>query len=153
MTEPSVIKIICRNRKAYFEYAIDAVYEAGLVLKGTEVKSLRQGKASINDAFARFQGPELFLYNAHISPYSHAVPESHSPDRPRKLLLHRGEMRRLLGKLQERGYTLIPVRLYFKDEHAKVELALAKGKKKYDKRETIKRREQQREMDRAKRSR
>jgi SsrA-binding protein len=153
MTEQSAIKTICRNRKAYFEYTIDALYEAGLVLKGTEVKSLRQGKASINDAFARFQGHELFLYNAHISPYSHAEPESHNPERPRKLLLHRWEMRRLLGKLQERGYTLIPVRLYFKDEHAKVELALAKGKKKYDKRETIKRREQQREMERAKRPR
>jgi SsrA-binding protein len=153
MTAPSAIKLICRNRKAYFEYTVDALYEAGLVLKGTEVKSLRQGKASINDAFARFQDNELFLYNAHISSYSHAGPESHSPERPRKLLLHRGEMRRLLGKLQERGYTLIPVRLYFKDEHAKVELALAKGKKKYDKRETIKRREQQREMDRAKRPR
>jgi SsrA-binding protein len=147
------IKIICRNRKAYFEYAVDAVYEAGLVLKGTEVKSLRQGKANIDDAFARFQDGELFLYNTHISPYSHAGPESHSPERPRKLLLHNRELRRLLGKLQERGYTLIPMRLYFKNQHAKVELGLARGKKKYDKRETIKRREQQREMDRAKKQR
>jgi SsrA-binding protein len=143
------LKIICRNRKAYFEYAIDALYEAGLVLKGTEVKSLRQGKANIDDAFASFRGGEIFLHNAHISPYSHAGPESHNPERPRKLLMHHWEMRRLLGKLQERGYTLIPVRLYFRDQHAKVELALAKGKKKYDKRETIKRREQEREMDRA----
>ncbi len=149
----SAIKIISRNRKAYFEYTIDATYEAGLVLKGTEVKSLRQGKANIDDAFARFQGGELYLYNAHISPYSHAGPESHLPERPRKLLLHRFEMRRLLGKLQERGYTLIPVRLYFKNEHAKVELALAKGKKMFDKRESIKRREQQREMDRARKQR
>jgi SsrA-binding protein len=148
-----VIKIVCRNRKAYFEYAIDDLYEAGLVLKGTEVKSLRQGKANIDDAFARFQGGELFLYNTHISPYSHAGPESHNPERPRKLLLHNRELRRLLGKLQERGYTLIPVRLYFKDQHAKVELGLARGKKQYDKRETIKRREQQREMDRAKKQR
>lgn len=147
------IKIICRNRKAYFEYAIDDLYEAGLVLKGTEVKSLRQGKANIDDAFARFQNGELFLYNTHISPYSHAGPESHNPERPRKLLLHNRELRRLLGKLQERGYTLIPLRLYFKDQHAKVELGLARGKKKYDKRETIKRREQQREMDRAKKQR
>jgi SsrA-binding protein len=153
MNDKGAIKIICRNRKAYFEYAIDALYEAGLVLKGTEVKALRQGKANINDAFARFQGKELFLYNAHISPYSHAGPESHEPERPRKLLLHRWEMRRLVGKLQEHGFTLIPVRLYFRDEHAKVELALAKGKKKYDKRETIKRREQEREMDRAKKQR
>ncbi len=147
------LKIICRNRKAYFEYAIDALYEAGMVLQGTEVKSLRQGRANIGDAFASFRGGEIFLYNAHISPYSHAGPESHNPERPRKLLMHHWEMRRLLGKLQERGYTLIPVRLYFRDEHAKVELALAKGKKKYDKRETIKRREQQREMDRARRRR
>ncbi len=153
MNEKGTIKIICRNRKAYFEYAIEALYEAGLVLKGTEVKSLRQGKANIDDAFARFQGNELFLYNAHISPYAHAGPESHTPERPRKLLLHRWEMRRLLGKLQERGFTLVPVRLYFRDEHAKVELALAKGKKKYDKRETIKRREQEREMDRARKQR
>ncbi|MFI5355603.1 MAG: SsrA-binding protein SmpB, partial [Desulfobaccales bacterium] len=116
MNDKGTIKIICRNRKAYFEYAIDALYEAGLVLKGTEVKSLRQGKANIDDAFARFQGNELFLYNAHISPYSFAGPESHNPERPRKLLLHRWEMRRLLGKLQERGFTLIPVRLYFRDE-------------------------------------
>jgi SsrA-binding protein len=149
----SAIKIVCRNRKAYFEYAIEATYEAGLVLKGTEVKSLRQGKASIDDAFARFQGGELYLYNAHISPYSHAGPESHNPERPRKLLLHHFEMRRLLGKLQERGFTLIPTRLYFKDQNAKVELALARGKKQYDKRETIKRREQKREMDRAKKQR
>jgi SsrA-binding protein len=149
----STIKIVCRNRKAYFEYTIDATYEAGLVLKGTEVKSLRQGKANIDDAFARFRGSELFLYNVHISPYSHAGPQSHEPERPRKILLHRWEMRRLLGKLQERGFTLIPTRLYFKDQNAKVELALAKGKKKYDKRETIKRREQQREMDRAKKQR
>jgi SsrA-binding protein len=148
-----VIKIICRNRKAYFEYTIDAFYEAGLVLKGTEVKSLRQGKANIADAFARFRDGELFLYNTHISPYSHAGPESHDPERPRKLLLHNWEMRRLLGKLQERGYTLIPLRLYFKDQHAKVELGLARGKKKFDKRESIKRREMDREMDRAKKQR
>jgi len=147
------IKLICRNRKAYFEYAIDALYEAGLVLKGTEVKSLRQGKANINDAYARFRDGEIYLYNAHISPYSHAGPESHEPERPRKLLLHHQEMKKLLGKLQEQGYTLIPVRLYFKDAHAKVELALARGKKKVDKRETIRRREQQRELERARKRR
>ena len=147
------IKIICRNRKAYFEYTIESLYEAGIVLQGTEVKSLRQGKANIDDAFARFKGGALYLYNVHISPYAHAGPESHDPERPRKLLLHRWEMRRLLGKLQERGFTLIPVRLYFRDQHAKVELALGKGKKKYDKRESIKRREMEREMDRAKKQR
>jgi len=146
------IKIICRNRKAYFEYTIDDLFEAGLVLKGTEVKSLRQGKASIDDAYARFRDGEIYLYNAHISPYSHAV-EGHLPERPRKLLLHRYELRRLLGKVQERGYTLIPLKLYFKDEHAKVEIALARGKKKVDKRETIRRREEQREMARARKRR
>jgi SsrA-binding protein len=147
------VKVICRNRKAYFEYAIDELFEAGLVLKGTEVKSLRQGKANISDAYARFQDGEIFLYNAHISPYSHAGPESHLPERPRKLLLHKRELRRLLGKVQEKGYTLVPTRIYFKGENAKVEIALARGKKKYDKRETIRRREEQREMDRARKRR
>ena len=147
------LKIICRNRKAYFEYTIDALYEAGMVLKGTEVKSLRQGKASINDAYARFKDGEIYLYNAHISPYTPAALDSHNPERPRKLLLHRWELRRLLGKTQERGYTLIPLRMYFKNEHAKVEIALARGKRKVDKRQTIRRREEQREMERARKRR
>jgi SsrA-binding protein len=147
------LKIICRNRKALFEYAIDALYEAGLVLKGTEVKSLRQGKASINEAYARFKDGAIYLYNAHISPYAHAAVDSHNPERPRKLLLNRWELRRLLGKTQERGFTLIPLRMYFKNEHAKVEIALARGKKKFDKRETIRQREEKREMDRARKRR
>lgn len=147
------LKIICRNRKAYFEYTIDALYEAGMVLKGTEVKSLRQGKASINDAYARFKDGEIYLYNAHISPYTPAALDSHNPERPRKLLLHRWELRRLLGKTQERGYTLIPLRMYFRNEHAKVEIALARGKRKVDKRQTIRRREEQREMERARKRR
>jgi SsrA-binding protein len=147
------IKLVCRNRKAYFEYHIDDLYEAGLVLKGTEVKSLRLGKANIEDSFARFRDGEVFLLNAHISPYPHAAGENHDPTRPRKLLLHRQEMKRLLGKLTERGYTLIPLKLYFKNEHAKVELGLAKGKKKFDKRETIRRREEQRELERARKRR
>jgi SsrA-binding protein len=153
MTKEENFKVVCRNRKAYFEYAIDDLYEAGLVLKGTEVKSLRQGKASIDDAYARFRDGEIFLYNAHIGPYSNAALDSHNPERPRKLLLHRYELRRLLGKVQERGFTLIPLRVYFKAEHAKVEIALARGKKKIDKRETIRRREEQREMDRARKRR
>jgi SsrA-binding protein len=148
MEEPR-IKTVCRNRKAFFEYAIDAFYEAGIALKGTEVKALREGRASIDEAYARFRGGELYLFNARISPYSHAAPESHEPERPRKLLLHHRELRRLLGKLQEQGYTLIPVKLYFKNQFAKVEIALGKGKKKYDKRETIRTREQRREMERA----
>ena len=93
------LKFICRNLKAYFEYSIDDLFEAGLVLKGTEVKSLRQGKASIDDAYARFRDGEIYLYNAHISPYSHAALDGHEPERPRKLLLHRHELRRLLGKV------------------------------------------------------
>ena len=147
------VKIICRNSKAYFEYTIDAMYEAGLVLTGTEVKSLRQGRANIEDAYAHFRDGELFLYNSHISPYTHAAADSHDPNRPRKLLVHRWELKRLLGKVQERGYTLIPLRLYFKDKHVKVEIALARGKKKADKRETIRRREEQRELERARKRR
>ncbi|MHB8067199.1 MAG: SsrA-binding protein SmpB [Desulfobaccales bacterium] len=147
------VKIICRNRKAYFDFVIDAMYEAGLVLSGTEVKALREGRANITDAYARFRDGEIFLYNAHISPYSHAAVDSHQPERPRKLLLHGWEIKRLLGKLQERGYTLVPLRMYFKNERAKVELGLAKGKKKVDKREAIRRREEQREMDRARKRR
>jgi SsrA-binding protein len=147
------MKLICRNRKAYFEYTIDDLYEAGLVLQGTEVKSLRMGKANIADAYARFRDGDLFLLNANISPYPHAAGQNHEPTRPRKLLLHRRELKRLWGKLTERGYTLIPLKLYFKNEHAKVELGLAKGKKKIDKRETIRRREEQRELERARKRR
>jgi SsrA-binding protein len=147
------MKLICRNRKAYFEYTIDDLYEAGLVLRGTEVKALRMGKANIADAYARFRDGDLFLLNANISPYPHAAGENHEPTRPRKLLLHRRELKRLWGKLTERGYTLIPLKLYFKNEHAKVELGLAKGKKKIDKRETIRRREEQRELERARKRR
>lgn len=147
------IKLVCRNRKAYFEYTIDDLYEAGLVLTGTEVKSLRLGKANIADAYARFRDGDIFLLNSNISPYPHAAGENHEPTRPRKLLLHRREMKRLWGKLTERGYTLIPLKLYFKGEHAKVELGLAKGKKKIDKRETIRRREEQRELERARKRR
>jgi len=146
-------KLICRNRKAYFEYTIDDLYEAGLVLQGTEVKSLRLGKANIEDAYARFRGHDLYLLNAHISPYPYAGDANHEPTRARKLLLRRRELKRLLGKLTERGYTLIPIKLYFKNEYAKVELGLAKGKKKADKRETIRRREEQRELERARKRR
>ena len=148
-----LMKLISRNRKAYFEYTFDDLFEAGLVLKGTEVKSLRMGKANIADAYARFRDGDLFLLNANISPYPHAAGENHEPTRPRKLLLHRRELKRLWGKLTERGYTLIPLKLYFKNEHAKVELGLAKGKKKFDKRETIRRREEQRELERARKRR
>lgn len=147
------IKLIARNRKAYFDYVIDDLVEAGLVLKGSEVKSLRLGKVNIADAYARFRDGELYLYNAHISPYPYAPAEHHDPTRPRKLLLRRRELKRLYGKLTERGYTLIPLKLYFKNEYAKIELALAKGKKKVDKREAIRRREEKRELERARKRR
>ena len=153
MKKEERIKLICRNRKAYYDYAIDALYEAGLMLKGTEVKSIRLGKVNIEDSYARFQGGALFLYNAHISPYPHAAAENHDPDRPRKLLLHKWELKRLAGKIQEKGFTLIPLKLYFKEQYAKIELALARGKKKVDKRETIRRREMKREMERARKRR
>ncbi len=153
MTKDERIKLICRNRKAYFDYTIDALYEAGLVLMGTEVKSIRLGKVNIEDSYARFRNGELFLYNSHISPYPYAAGENHEPDRARKLLLHNRELRRLAGKIQEKGFTLIPLRLYFKEQIAKIELALARGKKKVDKRETIRRREMKREMERARKRR
>ncbi len=147
------VKIICQNRKAYFDYFIDDVIEAGIVLSGAEVKSIRMGKANINDGFARIQKGEVYLHNAHISPYPFTPQDSSDPTRTRKLLLHRREIKRLIGKTEEKGFTLIPLKLYFRDRHVKVEIGLAKGKKKYDKRETIRRRDQEREMQRVKKNR
>jgi SsrA-binding protein len=147
------MKIICQNRKAYFDYFIDDVVEAGIVLTGSEVKSIRMGKANINDGFARIQKGEVYLHNAHISPYPFTPQDSSDPTRTRKLLLHRREIKRLIGKTEEKGFTLIPLKLYFRDRHVKVELGLAKGKKKYDKRETIRRRDEEREMQRQKKNR
>jgi SsrA-binding protein len=147
------VKIICQNRKAYFDYFIDDVIEAGIVLTGPEVKSIRMGKANINDGFARIQKGEVYLHNAHISPYSFSFQDSYDPTRTRKLLLHRREIKRLIGKTEEKGYTLIPLKLYFRDQHVKVELGLAKGKKKYDKRETMRRRDEEREMQRQRKNR
>ncbi len=141
-------KLICQNKKAWHNYFIEDTYEAGLCLLGTEVKSLREGKASLGDSYAKIKNGEVFLVDAHISPYSHANRFNHDPLRPRKLLLHKREIRRLIGKVQERGYTLIPLRLYFSNGKAKVELGLAKGKKLYDKRETLKRKTIRREMER-----
>ncbi len=148
------IKIVCQNRKAYHDYFIEETLEAGIVLLGSEVKSLRLGRANLKDSYARIMGGELFLVNAHISPYSKADGFSqHDPGRTRKLLLHKREIKRLMGKTQERGYTLIPTKIYFKDGKAKVEIALAKGKTLYDKRETMKRRAAKREIERAFKSR
>ncbi|MDD5450920.1 MAG: SsrA-binding protein SmpB [Desulfovibrionales bacterium] len=140
------VKVVCQNKKAAHEYFITERYEAGLVLTGSEVKSLRQGKATLADGYAQVVGGEVLLYNVHISPYSHTHHEEQDPTRTRKVLFHRQEIRRLIGKIQEKGLTLIPTKIYFKNGWVKVELALAKGKKLYDKRESIKRREEEREI-------
>ncbi len=141
--------IVASNRRAFHEYHIVETFEAGIALMGTEVKALREGKANLQDSFARIEDGEVLLYHAHIQPYSHGNIQNHDPVRVRKLLLHRQEIQRLLGKTQERGLTLIPLKLYFnKVGRAKVELALAKGKSGPDKRESIKRREADREIRR-----
>ncbi len=143
------MKIIATNKKAYHDYHIEETYEAGMLLKGTEVKSLREGRANLKDSFARVENNEIFLYNCHISPYSHGNIANHDPLRTRKLLMHKGEIQRLMGKMILKGYTLLPLKIYFKNEKAKMELALAKGKKQYDKREDIKKRDAAREMEKA----
>lgn len=142
-------QIICVNRQARHNYFIDETYEAGLVLVGSEVKSLRDGKANLADSYARVQKGEAFLVNSHISPYAGANQFNHEPKRTRKLLLHAREIERLTGKTKERGFTLIPLKLYFKNGRAKVELGLARGKKLYDKRETLRRKVAQREVERS----
>jgi SsrA-binding protein len=142
-------KIICVNRRARFDYTITETIEAGLVLQGTEVKSLRDGRADLKDAYADVQEDEVFLLHAHIDQYEQANRFNHDPVRPRKLLLHKHEIRRLIGKTQEKGLTLIPLRMYFTHGKAKVELGLAKGKKQYDKREDVKRRSAERDIQRA----
>jgi SsrA-binding protein len=142
------IKIIAENRKARHEYFIEETFEAGLVLQGTEVKSLRLGRANLKDAYARISNGEVYVHQMHISPYPFAYYDNHDPLRPRKLLLHNREIKRLVGKINEKGQTLIPLRVYFKRGKAKILLALAKGKRKYDKREAIKRRDEQRIMER-----
>jgi SsrA-binding protein len=146
-------KNVCLNRQARFNYFIDETYEAGLVLVGSEVKSLRDGKANLKDSYARIQKGEAFLINAHVSAYPGANQFNHDPTRARKLLLHQREIERLTGKTKERGFTLIPLRLYFKNGKAKVELGLARGKKLYDKRETLRRKVAEREVERSLKSR
>ena len=138
-------KVLASNRRALHEFHVDERHEAGVVLLGTEVKSLRTGKASLQDAFARVDRGEVFLLNCHIPPYSHGGYANHDPTRTRKLLLHKAEIHRLAGKAQEKGLTLVPTKMYFKNGRVKVELAIAKGKKLYDKRETERRREADRE--------
>jgi SsrA-binding protein len=136
---------IAENRKAAHDYHLLETFEAGLVLLGTEVKAIREGRVNLRDSFARVEDGEVFIYNMNISPYSHRGYAEHEPLRRRKLLLHRDEIRKLIGKTVEKGMTLVPVRMYFKDGLVKVAVSLAKGKKEYDKRETIKRREADRE--------
>jgi SsrA-binding protein len=140
---------IATNRQARFRYHFLETWEAGLVLTGTEVKSLREGKAQIKDGYASVRDGEVWLYNVHIPPYAPASRTNHEPERPRKVLMHRREIERLIGKTREKGLTLVPTRLYFRNGRVKVEIALAKGKDVGDKRQTIKEREVKREMERA----
>jgi SsrA-binding protein len=142
-------KIIAVNKRARFDYHISETLEAGLALQGTEVKSLREGRVNLQDAYADVQEGEVFLLHAHINQYEQGNRFNHDPERPRKLLLHKREIKRLIGKTQEKGLTLIPTRMYFTHGKAKVELGLAKGKKQYDKREDLKRRTAQRDIARA----
>jgi SsrA-binding protein len=136
---------IAENRKAFHDYHLIETLEAGIVLLGTEVKAIREGRVNLRDSYARLEDGDVFLYNVNISPYSHRGYADHEPLRKRKLLLHRDEIRKLIGKTVEKGMTLVPVRLYYKNGRVKVAISLAKGKKDYDKRETIKRREADRE--------
>jgi SsrA-binding protein len=141
-------KVIARNKKARHEYFIEDTWEAGIVLTGTEVKSLREGRASLVDGFAQIRDGELWMYNVHIPEYNQGTWNNHAPRRLRKLLLHKSEIQKLIGKTKESGLTLIPLELYFKDGKAKVELGLARGKKDYDKRQTLLERTMKREAER-----
>ena len=145
----NAIKTIATNRKARHDYHIEDTYEAGLVLTGTEIKSIRAGRVNLRDSFATIKEGELWLLNAHIAPYDQGTYANHEPRRPRKLLMHRREINRIAGKLLEKGFTLVPLRLYLKHNRAKVELGLARGKKQYDKRAALRQRETRREIDRA----
>jgi len=147
------IKVISQNKKARNNYNIEDTFEAGLVLQGTEVKSLRNGKANLVDSYATIQGEEAWLNNFHIDPYTPATQFNHHPMRKRKLLLHKKEINKLIGKTQEKGCTLVPLKVYFKNGKAKVDLGIAKAKKLYDKRAALKKQESDREIDRAIKSR
>ncbi len=140
------MKVVATNRKAYHDYYILETYEAGIVLKGTEVKSAKQGRINLKDSYAIIDNGEVFLLNAHISPYSHGNIHNHDPRRTRKLLLHKKEIMKLYGKIKEKGLTLIPLKAYIKNGKIKIELGLCKGKKKYDKRAEIRKRDLEREM-------
>ena len=146
--EKGADRLIVSNRKARYEYHVLDTWETGIVLQGTEVKALREGKANLQDAFARVDNGEVWLFNVHISPYEQGNRFNHDPLRPRKLLLHRNEIRRMIGSVQEKGLTLVPLDLHFSGGRAKVNLALVRGKQLHDKRETIKERDQAREAQR-----
>jgi SsrA-binding protein len=148
MSDDRDTRLVASNRKAYHDYFIDETLEAGLVLVGTEVKSLRAGRANLRDSYVEPRAGELYLVGAHISPYEQGNIANHEPLRPRKLLIHKEELRRLLAKVAEKGYTLVPTRLYFSGPHAKVEVALARGKRQYDKRVALAKRDAQREVER-----
>jgi len=151
---PKEDRTIASNKKAYHDYFIDETYETGIELTGTEVKSLRQNRAALRDSFATVRGGEVWLHGVHISPYSHGNRANVEPNRKRKLLLHKKEIRYLIGKTKEKGYTLVPLKLYFSERNmVKVELGLARGKKNYDKRDSIAARDQQRDVERALRER
>lgn len=146
MSDEGGIKIICENRKARHNYFLEERFEAGIILTGTEVKSLREGKANLMDSYAIFRGDELFLLNANIATYTQGNRQNHEPLRTRKLLLHRAELNKLWGKADHSGYTMVPTKMYFKKGIAKVEIALGKGKKGFDKRDSTKERDVKREM-------
>jgi SsrA-binding protein len=143
------IKVVATNRKAYHEYEFHDTFEAGLVLRGSEIKSIRAGRVSLQEGFVIFEGGEAWLVNVHIAPYDPASKQNHEPKRRRKLLLHKREIDRLHSRAQEKGYTVIPTKLYLKDGRAKVEIGLARGKKLYDKREAIAKRDSKRQVERA----
>ncbi|MBT8328788.1 MAG: SsrA-binding protein SmpB [Desulfofustis sp.] len=148
------VKVVCRNKKAYHDYAIESKFEAGMVLSGPEVKSLRAGKANLKDGYVQIDdNGEAILHNVHISQYSHATHNPNDPLRVRKLLMHKRELKKLIGKLQEKGLALIPLSIYFNDRgKAKVELGLARGKRQYDKRAALKKKQSDREVERAMRN-
>lgn len=142
-------KVLCQNRKARHDYSIEETLEAGIALQGTEVKSLRIGKGNLKDSYVKIENDEAFLHNTHISPYPHGHQFNHDPERVRKLLLHRREIHRLMEKSQQRGYTLVPLQIYLKNGKIKISIGLAKGKTLYDKREDLKKRSADREMEKA----
>jgi SsrA-binding protein len=144
------VRVVSTNRKAYHDYFIEQTYEAGIVLRGSEIKSVRAGRVNLRDSYARVRDGELWLIGVHISPYLRASTHEHyDPRRPRKLLMHRQQINRLAGVQQEKGYTIVPLRMYLKDNLAKVELGLARGKRTYDKRDTIREKESQQQIERA----